>query len=198
MTRNLVEGFVELDDLGEFNVKGASKPVHVFALRDAGTAHTRVDRPTRAGLSKFVGRDDELASLMSAFKEADAGRGQVVGLVAGPGLGKSRLAREFVERVRAAGAQVAESHCPSYGKDVPWLSYLGGRRAVFAIADRDDPATVRRKIKARIDLLYPELADEYLPLWCDLLGAPDPDRPVPPMSPEERRRRLLEWENSTL
>jgi len=192
-TAKLVDGFFELDDQGELNIKGASTPVRVFALLRPGAARSRVDLASRKGLSHFVGRDEELASLVSTFKEADAGRGQVVGLVAGPGVGKSRLLKEFANHVRAAGAVVAESHCASHGRNVPLLSYLQARRELFGLEDRDDPVTVRRKITARFDEMYPELR-EYIPLWCDLFGAPDTDHPAPPMSPEERHRLLIEWE----
>ncbi len=192
-TAKLVDGFFELDDQGELNIKGASTPVRVFALLRTGTARSRVDLVGRTGLSRFVGRDEELASLISTFNEADSGRGQVVGLVAGPGVGKSRLLREFANHARTAGATVAESHCASHGRNVPLLSYLQGRRELFDLEDRDDPVAVRRKIKARFDDMYPELR-EYVPLWCDLFGTPDPDHPVPPMSPEERHRLLIDWE----
>ena len=117
----------------------------------------------------------------------------MVGLVAGPGVGKSRLLREFANHARTAGAIVAESHCASHGRNVPLLSYLQGRRELFDLEDRDDPATIRRKIRARFDEMYPELR-EYIPLWCDLFGAPDADHPAPPMSPEERHRLLIDWE----
>jgi adenylate cyclase len=196
-TAKLVEGFFELEDQGEFEVKGARKPVRVFALLDLGSARTRIDRPTRAGLSSFVGRDDELVSLMAALREAEAGRGQVVGIVAGPGLGKSRLAREFVNRVRAAGAYAVEVHCPSHGKQVPLSTYLDLARNTFRIGERDDQATTGAKIKERFTNAYPELI-ELMPLLCDFLGAPDPEQPLPPMTPEQRQKRLLEWQQRAL
>ena len=106
-TANLVEGYFELGDQGEFNVKGASDPMRVFALLDTGAARTRVDSAAAKGLSKFVGRENELASLIHAFEESDAGRGQVIGVVAGPGLGKSRLVKEFLDHVEKAGGWIS-------------------------------------------------------------------------------------------
>jgi adenylate cyclase len=46
-------------------------------------------------LSQFVGRVRELALLDELLEQAAAGRGQVVGLVGDPGMGKSRLLYEF-------------------------------------------------------------------------------------------------------
>ena len=57
---------------------------------------------TRArGFTKFVGRQSEMAALEAALERAIAGSAQVVGIVADPGVGKSRLCFEFVERLRA-------------------------------------------------------------------------------------------------
>ena len=47
------------------------------------------------GLSRFVGRADEMAVLEEALEQAKQGRGSVIGVVAEPGVGKSRLCHEF-------------------------------------------------------------------------------------------------------
>ena len=91
----LVEGFFQLRDLGEFNLKGAQAPVHVFELEGAGALRTRLDLSRARGFSKFVGRTDEVATLEAALEHALGGRGQVVGVVAEAGVGKSRLCFEF-------------------------------------------------------------------------------------------------------
>jgi adenylate cyclase len=133
-----------------------------------------------------------MAVLEAAFKQTSAGRGQVVGLVADAGVGKSRLAKEFLQRVRAAGAQVVETHCPSHGKKIPLLMYLECVRRIYDIDDRDDPEVARGKIESRFRDWFPELIDE-MPLVFDFLGVPDPSRPLPPMTSEERQRRLTRW-----
>src|SRR5262249_59837371 len=46
-------------------------------------------------LSPFVGRERELATLHALLAQAETGRGQVVGMVGEPGIGKSRLLYEF-------------------------------------------------------------------------------------------------------
>jgi class 3 adenylate cyclase len=40
---DLAHGFLELDDLGEFEIKGASRPVRVFELAGIGSARSRLD-----------------------------------------------------------------------------------------------------------------------------------------------------------
>jgi predicted ATPase len=49
----------------------------------------------RKGLARFVGRQAEVAQLRKALEQAQAGHGQIVGVMGEPGVGKSRLFYEF-------------------------------------------------------------------------------------------------------
>jgi class 3 adenylate cyclase len=196
-TAALVEGYFELEDLGEFAVKGADR-VRAFALKGIGAQRHPLDRARRRGLSGFVGRDAELATLETALADARAGEHPVLGIVGEAGVGKSRLVYEFVERARAAGFHVLVGHCASHGKNVPLLGYLEMLRSNYGLGDRDAPAAARAKITQRFVSAYPELIEEHLPLICDFLGVPDPDRPVPAMTPEERQRQLLDWQRRVI
>ena len=48
------------------------------------------------GLTHFVGREAELTALRKALSQAGDGDGQIVAVVGGPGVGKSRLFHEFI------------------------------------------------------------------------------------------------------
>jgi hypothetical protein len=69
---------------------------------------TRFDGSRARGLSRFVGRDDEMRLLESALARAEHGEGQVIAVVARAGTGKSRLCFELVERCRAKEIMVIE------------------------------------------------------------------------------------------
>ncbi len=188
-TAKLVAGYVELRDLGTSAVQGASAPIRVFELVGMGTHRTRLDAARSRGLTRFVGRDSDLQALEAALEQARAGQGQVVGVVAEAGIGKSRLCSEFVERCRRRGISVNEGHCPAHGKTVPYLAVLELLRSIFDIGDRDDAHDARRKIAGEL-LLLDGSFEALLPLVFDFLGVPDPERPAPSMSPEARQRHL--------
>jgi len=188
-TAELVRGFLALEDLGEFEIKGASRPVRVFELAGVGTARSRLDLSRERGFSRFVGRDEEMAVMEAGLERAHAGEGAVVGIVAEPGVGKSRLCHEFVERARGSGIEVFEAQAQSHGREIPFMPVLQMLRAYFGIADGDSERIVREKIAGRTLLLDPEFGDE-LPILFDFLGVPDPGRPAPGLSAEARQRAL--------
>ncbi len=185
----LAHGFLDLEDLGEFEIKGASQPIRVFELAGVGSARSRLDLSRERGFSRFVGRAEEMAVLEQALERAVAGEGAAVGIVAEPGIGKSRLCHEFGERCRDRGIEVFECQGQAHGREIPFMPVLQMLRGYFGIADGDPERIVREKIAGRTLLLDPAFVDD-LPLLFDFLGVPDPDRPLPQLSAEARNRAL--------
>jgi len=190
-TAALASGFLDLKELGEFEIKGASQPIDVFELTGVGAARSRLDLSRERGFSRFVGRNEEMAELEQALARAEAGEGAVVGIVAEAGVGKSRLSHELAERCSERGLEVFEAQAQSHGQSIPLMPVLQMLRAYFGIGDRDPERLSREKIAGRALLLDAEFADD-LPLVFDFLGVPDPDRPAPQMSPEARQRALAQ------
>src|SRR5262245_48022844 len=189
-TAALADGFVTLQDLGRLALKGVTEPIRVYELQGIGKLRTKLDVSRARGFSRFVGRGDEMAAFEAALGRAVEGNGQVVGVVAHPGFGKSRLCFEFTERCRARGVTVYEAHGVSHGKLIPFLPILELFRAFFRITDQDGSEAAREKIAGRMLLLDEGLKDA-LPLMFDFLEVPDPERPVPEMDPQARLRQLF-------
>jgi class 3 adenylate cyclase/tetratricopeptide (TPR) repeat protein len=185
----LATGFLELEDLGEFEIKGASQPVRVFELAGVGAARSRLDLARERGFSRFVGRTSELTNLEAALERAQAGDGGAVGLVADAGVGKSRLSHEFVQRCREQNVEVFEAQAQAHGQAIPFMPVLQMLRSFFGIGESEPEQLAREKIAGRALLLDSGFGDD-LPLMFDFLGVPDADRPVPQMSAEARQRAL--------
>ena len=189
-TADLASGYVELRDLGESSIKGASEPVRVFELIGMGAIHSRFDMSRARGLTRFVGRGQDIDLLEHAFEQAGAGNGQVVGVVAQAGTGKSRLCFEFVERCRARGISVLQGTGVAHGKNIPFLPILQIFRQYFGITEQDADRVAREKIAGRL-LLIDESFREFLPVMFDFMAVPDPDKPAPSMDPDARQRQLF-------
>jgi class 3 adenylate cyclase/tetratricopeptide (TPR) repeat protein len=190
-TAELARGYLDLRDLGEFEIKGASEPVGVFELAGVGQARGRLDLARERGFSRFVGRSREMAALEEALRRAKEGEATAIGVVAEAGIGKSRLYHEFVERCRSEGTEVFQAQGQSHGKSIPFMPILQMLRAFFGIGDNDPEQLARERVAGRALLLDSSFAED-LPLLFDFLGVPDPERPVAQMSPEARQRSLAE------
>jgi class 3 adenylate cyclase/tetratricopeptide (TPR) repeat protein len=189
-TAALVGGYFDLAPLGDFRVKGVGEPVSVHRLVGVGTATSRFDISRARGLTRFVGRDADMATLDGAIAQAQAGHGQVVGIVAEAGTGKSRLCFEFIERLRARGITVNQGAGLAHGRNLPYLPMLQIFRGYYGIEERDDARTIREKIAGRM-LLLDEGFREILPVLFEFFGAPDPERPTPHMDPDAKQRALF-------
>jgi class 3 adenylate cyclase len=102
------------EQLPPLTVKGRAEPVSVFAL--AGSKRRASRRQASFDLP-MVGRQAELDTLAAKLDEALAGRGQIVGISAEAGMGKSRLVAEFARTVEPSGITIAVGECQSFRQE---------------------------------------------------------------------------------
>src|SRR5215510_11645355 len=190
-TLRLVEGLVQVQALGQFPVKGLPEPVEVFELVGASTIRQRLQATAVRGLTRFVGRQNELVTLQQTLVHAGTGHGQVVALVGEAGVGKSRLVYEFVHAHYTQGWRVLESASVSYGKATPYFPILDLLRRYCTIEDRDDTRTVRAKVTGQVLTLDAALQDTIPALLALLEALPD-DSSFRTLDPSQRRQRTLE------
>jgi hypothetical protein len=107
-TLRLVEGLVQANALGPFPVKGLVEPVEVFELIGVSALRQRLRAAAARGLTRFVGRQQELMALQQALEQARVGHGQLVAVVGEAGVGKSRLVYEFLHAYQTAAWLVEE------------------------------------------------------------------------------------------
>ncbi|MGK2914449.1 MAG: ATP-binding protein [Porticoccaceae bacterium] len=185
-----VIGLCEVASLGRRRIKGVTKPLEVFQLHSVAIDANRFEASRQRGLTRFVGREDDLATLDNALMQARAGNGQVVGVVAEAGTGKSRLCHEFLERCRGGGMTVLSGQAVSHGIAVPYLPMLQIFRTFFGIDERDHSAGARKKISGRL-LALGNSGGEVAPLVFELLGVADPGASAQRIDPDARQRQLL-------
>jgi len=189
-TRRLCEGYFEFRAMGPTAIKGLDAPIEVYEVVRAGLLHTHFELATRRGLTRFVGREHEMAALRHAAELARAGHGQVVAAIGEAGAGKSRLMYEFKAAV-SGDFKVLEAYSLSHGKASAWLPVLELLRSYFGLQNADEPATRREKVRATLAALDPALS-EVLPYLLGLLGIQEGPDPLAQMDPPIRRRRTLE------
>jgi class 3 adenylate cyclase/tetratricopeptide (TPR) repeat protein len=134
--RRLSFGRVRLEDVGPLDVRGRSEPVWVWSAVGVNDGAGR----THAMDAPFVGREHELELLENTFKRAvDHRRTHLVTIYGEAGIGKSRLAEEFLESLE--GATVLKGRCLPYGESVTYWPLAEMVKSAAGIAD-DDPLDV--------------------------------------------------------
>ncbi|WP_437681269.1 serine/threonine-protein kinase [Sorangium sp. So ce131] len=153
------------------------EPQEGGALRVLARAPKRPDAQT-----PFVGRDAELITTVAAFDRCVEDRTPVLASISGPpGIGKSRLAREFVARIaeRPDPPRLVQLRCESFGRaqalgvatDV--LRVLMGLPKGASMEQADDAVRARRLLHGDGGLLARLLANQPFPDGVDLRGARD-------------------------
>ncbi|HSF31522.1 MAG TPA: adenylate/guanylate cyclase domain-containing protein [Candidatus Tectomicrobia bacterium] len=189
-TLRLVEGLVRLNALGPIPVKGLPEAVEVYELVGANAGRRRLQAAAARGLTRFVGRDTEIAALAQALERANAGHGQIVATVGEAGVGKSRLLYEFVHSYRTQGWLVLEAASVSYGKATPYFPIIDLLKRYVHVEDGDEPRTVRAKVTGHV-LTLDEALQDTIPALLALLEALPADSPFLTLDPTQRRLRTL-------
>src|SRR2546426_9962749 len=123
-TLRLAEGFVEVVPIGPIPVKGLASPVDVFELGGPSATRTRLQAAAARGLTRFVGRGQELDRLRQALDKARGAQGQVAAVVGEAGGGKARRPPEVLPFHPPQGWLVLESSSVSYGKASAYLPVI--------------------------------------------------------------------------
>ena len=190
-TIRLSEGYVQAMSHGRVAIRGLETAVEVYTITGRGAVRSSLAAAVSRGLTRFVGREAELAQLDTARQSAAQGQGQVVGLVGEPGVGKSRLFHEFTRPERMPGWLVLKTGAVSYGKTTAFGPVIDLLRAYFGVEDRAEPQDVRAKVTTRLSALEPSLAP-MAPAFLFLLDVPVEDPHWISLDRRQRRRQTLD------
>jgi hypothetical protein len=190
-TLRLVEGLVRVNALGPIPVKGIPEPVEVFELIGTSAIHRRLQAAATRGLTRFVGRQTELAVLRQALDRAGAGHGQAAAVVGEAGVGKSRLVYEFIHSHHTRNWLMLESASVSYGKATAYFPVVDLLKRYVHVDDGDDARTIRAKVTGQVLTLDAAL-QETIPALLTLLDALPEDHPFLTLEPPQRRQRTLD------
>ena len=189
-THQLTEGYFEFKDLGAAKIKGVSDPLQIYEVLGVGALRTRLQVSAARGLSRFVGRKQEIEHLKQAREQARNGQGQMVGVVGEPGVGKSRLFHEF-KLLSERRCLVLETFCAAHGSGYAYLPLIELLRNYFRIRPQDDERTLHEKVAGRVVALERELEDG-LPYLLSLLGHAEFATALQQMDPHIRQQRSFD------
>ncbi|QJR37838.1 serine/threonine-protein kinase PknK [Gemmatimonas groenlandica] len=176
--RRLVAPFVhtEPSTLAIHAGDGASMTPH-RVLR-ASDVRSRLDGTAHAGLTPFVGRARERATLDDHVDAARAGMGRFTVLIGEAGAGKSRLLHELRDIAAAQALRVIVGGCDAYGGNTPFLPFVDATHDALGLP-REDSAPERHEAAVAAVRAIDRSLEEYLPFFLTLLAIPSEAHPVP-------------------
>jgi class 3 adenylate cyclase/predicted ATPase len=189
-TRRLLGDLFEFRDLGTIEVKGFPQPIQVYQVLRSSAVESRFEAFHSAGLTRLVGREEEIELLLRRWQRATSGEGQVVLLSAEPGVGKSRLAAALQEKLQAEPYSRLRCFCSPHHQGsalYPVIRQLE-RAAGFT---RDDPP-VAKLDKLEALLTGAAIAAEDMPLLAELLSLPSERYGPVSLSPQAKKERTLQ------
>lgn len=184
-TARLVESQAALGEPRAVQIKGATDPVLARPLLAVDSDH-ELHRAARSE-SRLIGRDHEMVAVREALRAATDGVGGVVTLVGPPGIGKSRLVREAAAFAETAGAEVFYTYCEAHTREVSFHVIARSLRAAMGIGGLP-PEQARARIRSRLS----DHGEQDVALLDELLAIQDPEEAPVEISPDARRRRLVE------
>jgi len=184
LTRNVIgyESHTAIDAKGkleQLQVWRAIAPMAVVA-----------ERPS----TPMVGRDREMDLMSSIWDRAVADlRPHLVTIVGPPGIGKSRLQREFSARVHEMGGDVARGRCLPYGDRAAYAAFTQLLRTAADIYENDQKGVARAKLAAMIDGLLPKPETDQTTFYLSILmGLSEGEEALRPAYLFFAARRFLE------
>jgi DNA-binding SARP family transcriptional activator len=180
-------GFV-YKTLGAVPLKGVAEPVPACEVIWKASTEVRVPLPpllVGEDRGSFVGRSDVGAALEAEWAAVREHGLRVVVLAGEPGIGKTRMVREFARKAHERGATVLAGSCHEE-THVPYQPFVQALRHYIACCPPAELAVQVTPRRAQLAAILPELEDTRSPYGPTGLGA------------EQERFRLFETVSSLL
>jgi class 3 adenylate cyclase len=185
-THRLISGLFVVEDRGAQTLKGIEEPVQLCRVVRPSGMRGRFEAAVAAGgLTPFVGREDELRTLMNRWERVREGEGQVVTIVGEAGIGKSRLVRQFREQIASDSHTWLECATTPFFQNTPF----------YAVAEMLEQSLQWEHRFTALEASLKGLSSSAV--VASKVAPYAANRSASGLSPEEERKRLLarlvEW-----
>ena len=178
-TRQSAESAIVFEPVGEQDLKGKVSPVPAYRALRVVAQRGGVGRGEQLE-APFMGRDTELRLVKDLFHAAPREkRPRLVSIIGQAGIGKSRLAWEFLKYIDGIKMTVLwhQGRSPAYGEGISFWALAEMVRSRVGLLELDDAATTRAKLTQALETYVPDEAERRWlgPRLEQLLGMADAD-----------------------
>ena len=147
-TYELTRGTFSYAPLGRRSLKGVEEPVEAWRAEALASSESRFDRAQRSPLAPMINRTSESALLAEMWQQSLAVSGQV-GVISGePGIGKSRLIRQFRSSLDASPRDVLSLQCSPFHVNTPLAPEIERLTRATGIQETDDAELALAKLRS--------------------------------------------------
>jgi predicted ATPase len=192
-TFKMIKGYFEVEELGTQSIGRSDSALHLYKVLRESTARSRLDVAAMVGLTPFIARTQEVASLLERWNQVVEGVGQTVLISGEAGIGKSRIVRVLKEHVaKNPQAWLTECFCSPYQSNTPLFPIIDlFDRAIFN-SERLRNANSYKKLVGFLTQ-YGMSSPEMITIFSSLLAVPTEERlSVSNLSPSQERKQILE------
>ncbi|MFQ5434575.1 MAG: tetratricopeptide repeat protein, partial [Anaerolineae bacterium] len=171
-------------------VKGKQEPVDMAALTGLKQVNTiRLQEPKY--VLPMVGRQDDLTAVSQSLKKAWLEQGQIIGITAEAGMGKSRFAAEVIKLATKQGLIGYGGECLSHGTKTSYLVWQNLLRGLLGVKAGWPLPVQTAHIENKLKAIDPGLAAR-LPLLSLPLNIAIPDNDLTAQMDAKLRKASLE------
>jgi tetratricopeptide (TPR) repeat protein len=192
-TRAMLGDHFDLEDLGDYDLRGFAEPVPVWRVLSARDVESRFAATRTGSAAPLVGRQEEMGLLLRAWDGSSHGRGQVVLIQGEAGVGKSRLVEGLREAAGKDHIWVAIRCSPFHTASAfhPIIEHL---KRVFGWQPEDTAQQHLAKLEAGLAGFKTLPLTESVRLFADLMTVPAPEDRYPrlAMTAQQERNATLD------
>jgi class 3 adenylate cyclase/predicted ATPase len=189
-TRRLIGELFELFALSPSMLKGFDEPVTAWRVVGESNRQSRFEALHGSNVAPIVGRDEELDLILSRWRRAQQGGGQVVLVVGEPGIGKSRLALALREGLGTQPSFVQSFACSPHHTNSALFPFASEFEQAAGFIPGDNQEARVAKLKALLEASVESAT--ALALFADLLNIPlEGSRALADISPLQKKSRLF-------
>jgi len=197
MTNRLLGEAFDIEELGERDIRGISRPEQIFTVTSERNQGSRFDASHPDKLTPLVGREEETDLLMRRWDQAKNGEGQVVLLCGNAGIGKSRIAQALRDRIRTQPHSTIRQQCLPDHEDSAFFPIIHQieHAAKFSFNDSSDQKLDKIEsvfVNKDSDAKKDSDLNEMMSLTARLLSLPTERYSALELSARRQKERIVE------
>jgi class 3 adenylate cyclase/predicted ATPase len=170
-TYELTRGTFDCAPLGKLRFKGLEEPVEAWRVDSVAASESRFDRARTSPLPLMIARTSESTMLAEMWERSVAGAGRVGVIYGEPGIGKSRLIREFRSSLAKSAVDVLSYQCSPFHINTPLAPEVERLRRAARIQEADDAELSLAKLRSLLATAIPDV-EHALRYYGGLLSIP--------------------------